>query len=206
MTESAIKTFVAGEKLKASDTNSNNQYIISLIESVGTELQAYLEQQVAQLTGKFLKPGFILAIPFSTVPVGYLACDGSSLLRTDYDDLYDAIGTTYGAADDYHFNLPDYQGLFLRGVGGNAATLGTKQLSGAPNITGFIDELCTYSSSAPTGAFYQSASDYWRKSGTDQTLYQKDVYFDASRSSSVYQNELTEIRPDNMSVKWVIKY
>lgn len=202
MTDS-IKTFVAGEKLKASDTNSNNQYIISLIDSVGTDLQTYLEQQIAILSGNFLQPGFILAIPFSTVPTGYLECDGSSLLREDYDELFDAIGTTYGAADDYHFNLPDYQGVFLRGVGGNAATLGTKQLSGAPNITGRFGAINTKGGYIIEGAF----SDEGRYGDCDwDNVGGRLVGLDASRSSSVYQDELTEIRPDNMSVKWVIKY
>lgn len=208
MTDSALKIFVAGEKVKASETNSNNQYIISLIQNVGTDLQTYLEQQIdiitAQLTGNVLKPGFIIGLPFSTIPVGYLKCDGSSLLREDYDDLFNAIGTTYGAEDDYHFNLPNYQGAFLRGVGDNAATLGTKQASGVPNITGTITGDSGNSANNISGAFY---NDWVNAGGYEGYGDGKPVIrFSASRSSSVYQNGLTEARPVNMSVVWVIKY
>lgn len=40
----------------------------------------------------------------------WLLCDGSSLLRVDYPDLFSVIGTVYGAADSTHFNLPDLRG------------------------------------------------------------------------------------------------
>lgn len=203
-----LKTFVAGEKIKSSDTNSNNQYIISLIQSIGSDLQTYLEQQISQLSGNFFKAGYILGLPFSTVPTGFLKCDGSSLLREDYQDLFDVIGTTYGAADDYHFNLPNYEGVFLRGTGGNAATLGTKQLSGVPNITGSVASgaMC-YGSNNPTtsGAFTAGTSNNLNFEGGN-VHHARTLNFDANKSSSVYKNGLTEVRPDNMSVMWVIKY
>lgn len=39
-------------------------------------------------------------------PAGYLPCDGRSVLRSDYPELFKKIGTKYGAEDDEHFNLP----------------------------------------------------------------------------------------------------
>lgn len=42
--------------------------------------------------------------------LSWLACDGASLLRSDYPDLFAVIGTIYGAADGTHFNLPDMRG------------------------------------------------------------------------------------------------
>lgn len=47
----------------------------------------------------------------------WLLCDGSSLLRTDYPDLFAIIGTTYGAVDGSHFTLPDLQGRSQIGAG-----------------------------------------------------------------------------------------
>jgi len=49
--------------------------------------------------------------------VKWLVCDGSSLLRTDYPDLFNVIGTAYGAADGTHFNLPDLRGRVPLGAG-----------------------------------------------------------------------------------------
>jgi len=50
-------------------------------------------------------------------PTNWLTCDGSSLVRADYPDLFTAIGTTFGAADGTHFNIPDLQGRVSVGTG-----------------------------------------------------------------------------------------
>jgi len=42
----------------------------------------------------------------ASIPAGSLLCDGASYLRTDYPALFAAIGTTWGAADGDHFNVP----------------------------------------------------------------------------------------------------
>ena len=52
-------------------------------------------------------------IPFSgsTIPNGYLLCDGSAVSRTTYADLFSVVGTTYGAGDESTtFNLPNLSG------------------------------------------------------------------------------------------------
>jgi len=59
--------------------------------------------------------GQILSSASVNVPDGFLYCDGSSLLRTAYPELFAEIGTAYGAVDGTHFNLPDLRGMFLRG-------------------------------------------------------------------------------------------
>lgn len=47
-----------------------------------------------------------------------LMCDGQSLLRADYPDLFAAIGTLYGSVDSSHFNIPDLRGRTLIHQGG----------------------------------------------------------------------------------------
>lgn len=53
------------------------------------------------------------------IPDGFLICDGSSLLRTDYPDLFNVIGTTYGSADNTHFNLPNIKGKTIVSLDSN---------------------------------------------------------------------------------------
>jgi microcystin-dependent protein len=48
---------------------------------------------------------------------GWLLCDGRSVLRATYPDLFAVIGTTFGAVDGTHFTLPDYRGRALVGLG-----------------------------------------------------------------------------------------
>jgi len=75
----------------------------------------------------------------SSVPDGWLLCNGASLLRTLYVNLFAAIGTAWGAADGSHFNLPDLQGRFLRGVDngtGRDPDAGTRIASNTGGNTG----------------------------------------------------------------------
>jgi len=65
--------------------------------------------------------GEIILFAGSTSPdTRWLLCDGASVLRADYPDLFTVIGTTYGAVDGTHFNLPDLRDRVPMGVGGNA--------------------------------------------------------------------------------------
>jgi hypothetical protein len=50
------------------------------------------------------------------VPTNYLYCDGSSLIRVNFPDLYNAIKTIYGEGltPGTTFALPDYRGKFFR--------------------------------------------------------------------------------------------
>jgi microcystin-dependent protein len=60
--------------------------------------------------------GAVFAFPTSTAPTGYLSCNGQAVSRTTYVDLFSLIGTNYGAGDgSTTFNLPNYNGQFLRG-------------------------------------------------------------------------------------------
>ncbi len=55
------------------------------------------------------------------IPDGWLHCHGQAVSRTEYSDLFAAIGTVYGAGDgSTTFNLPDFRGSFLRGAGFSA--------------------------------------------------------------------------------------
>lgn len=66
------------------------------------------------------------------IPDGWLFCFGQELSRTDYADLFSAIGTYFGDGDgSTTFNLPDFRDRFpmsaglsyARGVTGGASTV-----------------------------------------------------------------------------------
>ncbi len=80
-----------------------------------------LSQQLAT-AATAVPAGTIIAFGGSTVPPGWLLCDGSAVDRTGtYAALFTAIGTAWGAGDGMRtFNVPDLRGRFLRGVDGDA--------------------------------------------------------------------------------------
>lgn len=57
----------------------------------------------------------------AAAPANWLLCDGTSYLRSAFPGLFAAIGTAYGTADGTHFNVPDFRGMFPRGVTGASA-------------------------------------------------------------------------------------
>lgn len=59
-------------------------------------------------TGDTFPVGSVSAYAGETVPTNWLRCDGQEVSRTEYSELFNAIGTTYGAGDgSTTFNLPD---------------------------------------------------------------------------------------------------
>ena len=58
--------------------------------------------------------GSVVAYSGATIPTGYLDADGSSQLRSAYTDLFNIIGTTYGAGavPGTTFALPNFVGTY----------------------------------------------------------------------------------------------
>jgi microcystin-dependent protein len=55
---------------------------------------------------------------------GWLVCDGRSLSRETYSELFDIIGTTYGSNSGTTFNLPDCRGRVLGASGSGSGLTG----------------------------------------------------------------------------------
>jgi microcystin-dependent protein len=95
---------------------------------------------------KSIQVGMVQSLAGNTVPPGFLLCDGSIVSRTEYKELFDAIGTLWGSGDgSTTFHLPDFRGRLLRGVDkdadGNNATgrdvgRNTRAASNAGGATG----------------------------------------------------------------------
>lgn len=69
----------------------------------------------------------------STIPTGWLLCDGSAVSRTTYSELFTVIGTTYGTGDgSTTFNLPDLRDRFMVGAGD---TYNLNSKGGASTVT-----------------------------------------------------------------------
>ena len=76
--------------------------------------------------------GTVKAKATNDIPYGWLECNGQSVLRADYPDLFQKFNTQtydgsntllsrYGSADATHFNLPDYREVALVGSGQNSS-------------------------------------------------------------------------------------
>jgi len=69
--------------------------------------------------------GSIFSFASTTVPSGYLECNGAAVSRSTYATLFATISTTFGSGDGSStFNLPDLRGQFVRGWANNASNTG----------------------------------------------------------------------------------
>lgn len=73
----------------------------------------------------FIEGKEVTSVPVGTIvlfggyhcPNGYVYCGGAAISRTTYADLFEAIGTIYGAGNGKTtFNVPDMRGVFSRGA------------------------------------------------------------------------------------------
>ena len=76
----------------------------------------------------------------SSVPSGFLECNGAAVSRSTYADLFAVIGTTYGAGDGSStFLVPDMQDNVCIGKSNNkalASTGGANTVSGSGTASG----------------------------------------------------------------------
>lgn len=69
------------------------------------------EEIILEPSGDTLPIGAITQFSGETAPTNWLLCNGQAISRTDYAELFDVIGTTYGIGDGSStFNLPDLRG------------------------------------------------------------------------------------------------
>jgi microcystin-dependent protein len=89
----------------------------------------YIDGSGAARMDGLLPPGSINMYAGSVAPSGWLLCQGQALPRSGaYADLFNAIGTAYGAGDgSTTFNVPDLRSRLPFGVGG-AAVRGQTEL------------------------------------------------------------------------------
>lgn len=105
-----------------------------LVEIVNWKADRDLKNLDNTGTGFVTQPGTIIIWPGTTVPDGYLLCDGSEISRITYSALFAVIGTTYGSGDSSGtFNLPDFN---YKSVWQDPNYLGTSFAGFLPNIKG----------------------------------------------------------------------
>lgn len=164
--------------------------------------------------------GSIIPYGGATAPNGWLICQGQAISRSEYTDLFSAIGTTFGSGNgSTTFNIPDLRNKAAMGAG-TTGSLGASQLAQLPNITGKIDNKSgtfgVMGFSSGTGSFSGALKGSEAKgavyTGQQNTNACKVVTLDASGSgastdingNNVYTNN-GETRPANVRLNFIIK-
>jgi microcystin-dependent protein len=174
--------------------------------------------------------GSITAYTLATSPPGWLICNGAQVSRVTYASLFAVIGVTFGPGDNSTtFNLPNYQGAFLRGTGTTGSysgpSLNASQAHATQTHTHSASSVVTdpghahsqttvnddYNSSGgsfpegsnPSFARYDSAGSVtWTNINSSFT----GVTVATTVGNSTTSVNANETRPYNFGVTWIIKY
>ena len=157
-------------------------------------------------------PGMVIQFAgnASSLP-GYLKCDGNLYSISSYPNLYNVIGTMYGGdSNQGWFNVPNYQGIFLRGSGNQILDL---QIPSNPKnyVAPPLGIFVTDKSVQPSN-YVNGITQTVRSFLTNANAFGPPNYnFDKSNAVASLQyttasNNVTETFPVHTSIQYFIKY
>jgi len=148
-------------------------------------------QQVFDLFSALFPIGLILPYGGIVTPnildttlKGWVVCDGASLVKANYNALYEAIGDTYGiSTNTNNFKLPDLRGRTLIGAGQGTGLTGNYVLGNSEGVeavglvaghipfhthqyTNYIDEIITMASGTKKETIRNKARTQWTEAST----------------------------------------
>lgn len=157
-------------------------------------LIASLKEEIFDLLTANLDLGDIKASVQTENHGCWLLCNGQAVSRSTYAELFALIGTNFGEGDGVNtFNVPDYRGKFLRGLGGDsAADIYTTQAEGLPAV--------------PYSRYPQNQTarfDVYSSSGGNHAPNQ--ITFQNAQATSDIYGASEHVTPINMAVNYFIK-
>lgn len=178
-------------------------YIKHLItERISTENTALTAASRVDLHRHYVPVGSLHMFPLSSGKDGYLPCDGKQYLGSDYPDLSAYLANQFNSVNDgYHFNVPDYRGMFMRvadyNLAGESRTLvdpdGGRAMGSLQS-----DGVRSHTHAADTLAVVDSGEDFGMV-GTGGAVKVK-------RTNALNTNYTVETRPINKTIMMFIKY
>jgi phage-related tail fiber protein len=152
-------------------------------------------------------PGAVKDHGSTSIPFGFLLCDGSPVSRITYARLFSYIGTNYGNGDGITtFNLPDLRGQFSRGVdhgAGNDPDVGSRTAPTGGNTGDAVGSYQPHSFQQHNHEFVQwSQSGQFNGGGPAIGSGQ----FTQLTTGAINGNPGSESRPLNVYVNKIIAY
>ena len=181
-------------------------YLYGLTGAIQDQLNA-LSTRIAT----FEIAGTIIMSPLSNIQTTssnkYLLCNGQNVSRSTYSGLFAVIGTNFGSGDgSTTFTLPNYQGLFFRGMG--SQTINGTTYTGLYVNNAQQDAVQDHQHGAQNGAYLGTQTSASASGGyvASSGLQRPNQYnFDSTGIMVSGRTSSTETRPVNVGIYYYIK-
>jgi microcystin-dependent protein len=170
-----------------------------------------IQTQLNNLANSIDPTGSIIMSPLSNIQTTsgnrYLLCNGQNVSRTTYSILFTAIGTTFGVGDgSTTFTLPNYQGLFFRGMG--SQTINGTTYTGVAVNNAQQDAVQNHEHLPQTGSYLKTtnSSSSTGGYGSQFPATKPDTSnFANTGLMTSGRNDTNETRPVNVGIYYYIK-
>ena len=193
-----------------SQIGNNSAAIVNILGSVSiNSTSSTQDTSIGNTTGLLTILGRVNIIPagtiimglYTTAPTGYVKCDGTSYATSGiYANLFAVIAYNYGGSGA-NFNVPDFQGAFLRGTG--TQTVGIAYTGGALSSAGRQQDAVLNPLYASNEGFRSCAS------GARDCVSRDIITSDPTDTNTGilprFDRTATENRPFNYSVNYWIR-
>ncbi|WP_304474879.1 tail fiber protein [uncultured Parasutterella sp.] len=194
---------------KSTTPSSVFNFVKNYVTTAIDGLKKLLRAEIAASCLAAMPIGTVVHYMGDTIPEGFLLCNGASLSRTEYPELFDVIGTKCGSADSAHFSIPDMHHRFLEGTT-VLSEIGKYIAEGLPNNAGGISFYNTSGATLvhpdQTGSFYGEYNSANHQTITNITEGESfsSLRMDARRSSAVYGASDT-VQPNSLRALALIR-
>lgn len=128
--------------LPAETAPTEDDFLLVRDNATGTTRKMAISVFLSTFIYKFVPPGAVLPYGTTSVPAGYLLCDGQAIDRTDYADLFSVIGTSYGPGNGVDtFNVPDLRGRVIVGKAASGTFQSINSSGGEERVTLSVAEM-----------------------------------------------------------------
>ena len=152
-----------------------------------------------------LPPGVILPYAGDVPPEGFLLCNGTSVNKELYPNLYKVIGTKYGSENQDFFNLPNLVDRFIQGAS-DQNKVGSYVSPSLPNLKGTISSFMHYSSNSNLFQISRGKGDNWGNTTPGGYPHDTAFTFDANKYNKIYKDDCNTVQPNSLCLNYIIKY
>jgi hypothetical protein len=186
---------VSTEVVTAQTTTKRADTLVLRTRSVAKKLVAGDSSATITLpsqSGTLAIEGSVSSLPIGTIttisrkasiPEGFVACDGQAISRSEYADLYSAIGTTYGAGNgSTTFNVPKLLDSYIPRDG----LLAWWPFNGNANDEWIYGRNATVVGPVLTSDRFSNTNAAYSFDGVDDYMYVPSFNLDATMSLSLW--------------------